>query len=294
MYLKNRIILLNLFNQFYTTLLHVVGFIKKGQIRKALMWFYVKNRMSLFSEVNDRNCKNISYLNQLYYNSFQELNPLEKNEVDQLVSYFLDKISHKSKYSNLENYFDDNRGDGYIRSEQVSLENEHSLLKMIFDKTKVDDIASDFLGIRKENLYFSAKIDSLIRINGVRKHKNGYDDALEYHRDVDSLKFVKAFIYLNDVDIGSGHHELLLKSHRNIPFELRFLKRFKDSDLQQIITKCSHHRVVGRRGYSWIENTTCFHRGTIPTGGDRLMLTISFNDKSAAMIHDNVYFPFCR
>ena len=51
--------------------------------------------------------------------------------------------------------------------------------------------------------------------------------------------------------------------------------------------------IVGKAGYSWIEDTTTFHRGTVPRIGDRLMLSLSFNDKqSAAHVYDEGYHPF--
>jgi hypothetical protein len=198
---------------------------------------------------------------------------------------------HERKYKDITDYFDSLRGDGFVRTAQIAMENETELLKMIFNRTNLDEIASNYLGIKKNNLYFSAKIDSLLKINTSRKYLNGYDDALEYHRDVDSLKFVKAFIYLNDVEDGCGHHELFLNSHHNIPFKLRFLQRVSSEDITINMPNVTHYKVIGTRGFSWIENTTCFHRGTIPVSGDRLLLSLSFNDSTAALIHENVYFP---
>ena len=52
--------------------------------------------------------------------------------------------------------------------------------------------------------------------------KNGYDNALNFHRDFDGKNFLKHFIYLTDCEINSGPHTYKTGSSQNIP--LKFLE----------------------------------------------------------------------
>ena len=143
----------------------------------------------------------------------------------------------------------------------------------------------------KSEILISVNVDALFRIDGERKIKNGYDDALEFHRDVDSFRFVKAFVYLVDVDKGSGEHEVCIRSHKSLPLNLRTIQRHTYSRLKESLPHFELKKIVGAAGYSWVEDTTTFHRGTVPLIGDRLILSLSFNDKTAAYIYDEGYYP---
>lgn len=125
-------------------------------------------------------------------------------------------------------------------------------------------------------------MDALFRIDGERQFNGRSDDALEFHRDIDSFRFVKVFVYLVDVEKGFGEHEVCIRSHKSIPWSLRTIKRQKYSTLKDKLHYFNLKSVVGKAGYAWIEDTTSFHRGTIPNLGDRLMLSLVFYDKKSA------------
>lgn len=118
-------------------------------------------------------------------------------------------------------------------------------------------LAQDFLGLSCDQLMFQAKIDTLVRITTEHSLVGSYDDALEIHRDVDSLKFVKAFCYLKDVEEGDGHHEVYLGTHKDISWTQRLIRRYTKDDLNangaslnlkrvRVRLYREHHRVPSR------------------------------------------------
>ena len=77
---------------------------------------------------------------------------------------------------------------------------------MIFKELNIFPKVKEYLGLSEKEIYFFAKIDCLININGTPGYKIRSDNALEFHRDVDSLNFVKAFCYLCNINEGFGEH----------------------------------------------------------------------------------------
>jgi len=57
--------------------------------------------------------------------------------------------------------------------------------------------------------------------------------------------------------------------------------RYYEKDIKSKYSSINLKKVVGSEGYAWIEDTTAFHRGTVPINGNRLILSLCFNDKKS-------------
>ena len=276
--------------QLYKTARQAVSISLRGNFREGLFWFWVRNKVSLLCDTNSGAEENPKMKN-LIKKGFQELQPIGSELTDSLVNFFLKRHDSEKVFVSLSDYFENNRKSGFVRSIPVGIEKKNELFKKVFDETNVDHLACEYLGLKRKDVAFYAEIDSLTRITTERQYRNSYDDACEFHRDSTSLKFVKAYIYLKDIDIGFGHHELFLKSHRGIPLSMRTLNRFDEEEISKKMPWCEHHKVVGKRGYAWMENTTAFHRGTVPVLGDRLSIIFLFDDIRSASISKRPYYP---
>lgn len=261
----------------------------RGDFLKAYYWFVTRNYVSIFGNGTrsaDRNNSNLTL--QLREDGFMELDKLSDKTVSDLVDYFLE--SQQEQFANLKSFFDKKRAQNFVRTEVVDIVPNEKLCKSMLSELKIMPIVTEFLGLSESELLISAKVDALILIDGERKTRNNYDDALEFHRDIDSLRFVKAFVYLVDIDKGFGEHEVCIRSHKSLPLNLRTIQRHKYSRLKENLPHFELKSIFGKAGYSWIEDTTTFHRGTVPTAGNRLMLSLSFNDKkSGAHLYDEYY-----
>lgn len=104
--------------------------------------------------------------------------------------------------------------------------------------------------------------------------------AQVFHYDLDDYRFIKFFFYLTDVDCCSGPHVLLRGSHKNKKFSHQLLGvRCASKDDQEIIEYYGTENLVticGPAGLGFAEDSTCFHKGTSPSGKERLLLQIEY------------------
>lgn len=110
-----------------------------------------------------------------------------------------------------------------------------------------------------------------------------------FHYDLDGYRFIKFFFYLSDVDESSGPHVFVRGSHHQMRWHHRLLrKRYSDREILGTYGAAAVATLCGPPGYGFIEDTFCFHKGTVPTDRDRLMLQIEFGIKDYGMQHRRV------
>ena len=192
--LKN-IAFLHVIKQLIVTFIESMRYAKKGELRKAYHWFFVRNYVSIFGNCARYASKKDSNLtSQIRDDGFMELNKLSERTVKSLVEHFL--ASQQEKHDDLKGYFDKYRAENYVRSEAVNVCLNEELCKSTLKELNILPVILEFLGLSEKEISMSAKVDALFKINGERKIRYDYDDALEFHRDADSYRFVKAFSYL--------------------------------------------------------------------------------------------------
>lgn len=96
-----------------------------------------------------------------------------------------------------------------------------------------------------------------------------------YHRDFDSLRGFKLFIYLTDVDAESGPHVFMKTSHRSR--ELDTGQAQQDGVVRQYFGNANEVTVTGKAGTRFLADTFGFHKGALPGRGRRLMITAQYN-----------------
>lgn len=96
-----------------------------------------------------------------------------------------------------------------------------------------------------------------------------------FHRDPDDWQFLKLFVYLTDVDAGSGPHVYVMQSPRTAgqirarPYARRAIDSRFGAD--QVRT------VVGPRGTAFMADTYGIHAGLVPTRTPRLLLQAQYS-----------------
>lgn len=104
--------------------------------------------------------------------------------------------------------------------------------------------------------------------------------AQVFHYDLDDYRFIKFFFYLTDVDECTGPHVLLRGSHKNKKFSHQLLGvRCASKDDKEIVEYYGTENLVticGSAGLGFAEDSTCFHKGTSPSGKERLLLQIEY------------------
>lgn len=217
---------------------------------------------------------------ELAQSGFVALDPLPAAAVEELRDHFCRNVDagEGRSYATLGDYFDQYRREGIQRPRGILATGKDDCpITRIASSDQFVDLAAEFLGIEKRKLVSVASMDALIRLDRPRNASTvGYDDALEFHRDIDAFRFVKMFVFLTDVTRDSGHHEVYLGSHRRTPLALGPIVRFSNADIEAAIPQAKLHHVEGPAGYAYAENTFAFHRGTKPLLGDRLILNLEY------------------
>lgn len=106
----------------------------------------------------------------------------------------------------------------------------------------------------------------------------GHDEAENeqfYHRDNDSIRFLKLFIYLSDVDDESGPHIYVRGSHGSDG--CYGLRRYSDEEAVREFGADKVHTFTGPAGTVFLEDTYGLHKGQLPTGRRRLLLQVRYS-----------------
>ncbi|MBS0289674.1 MAG: phytanoyl-CoA dioxygenase family protein [Proteobacteria bacterium] len=108
----------------------------------------------------------------------------------------------------------------------------------------------------------------------------GEASAQSYHFDMPNCRWIKFFLYLNDVEKHNGPHCFIKKSHHQFKKAKRLLKRgyvrIPDEDIYNTFGKENEVEFIAKKGTVIIEDTMGFHKGMIPRQGYRSIFEMSF------------------
>jgi hypothetical protein len=116
-------------------------------------------------------------------------------------------------------------------------------------------------------------------LNSFVKAKNAKalsDTAQLYHHDMHRLGFVKVFVYLTDVELGSGPHTLIRGTHRTRPDHLWADGRHSDDAIAEAGLMKDEVRITGKAGTVFLVDTSCLHKGAHPDVESRLMAQVQY------------------
>lgn len=111
--------------------------------------------------------------------------------------------------------------------------------------------------------------------------KEASDEAAQlYHFDFDRIKWLKIFIYVNDVNDDNGPHAYIKGSHKTgaKPQHLldRGYVRIPDKDLLPYYEKENLIKLCASAGTIFAGDTKCWHKGNNLKKGDRLVLEFQY------------------
>lgn len=150
-----------------------------------------------------------------------------------------------------------------------------SILELANDP-KILEIANGYIGkcakYTGASLYWTFPIESV-----------PYDSEqlgfCQYHYDLDDYASIRFSFYLTEVSLESGPHICILGSHRkrSILHELNyFSRRPPEKELEELYGQQQYISLTGKPGMGFIEDTFCFHRGSVPKSSPRLFLQLHF------------------
>jgi hypothetical protein len=101
--------------------------------------------------------------------------------------------------------------------------------------------------------------------------------VIDYHYDVGGYNFVYASFYITDTDRNSGAHVMMKRSHDKKPLRMLLGSAVvSQAEVRKQYGIENEITIEGPAGTGFVQDTSCFHRATPPTHGDRLMLAVRF------------------
>ena len=98
-----------------------------------------------------------------------------------------------------------------------------------------------------------------------------------FHRDKQSVKFFKFFIYLNDVDTPEdGPLTIVKDSWSKMPHFHESIHRWDEQQIKNLYGEDSIMYLTAKKGDLLTGFTTSFHKGTKPIRKERTMLTLNY------------------
>jgi hypothetical protein len=213
-------------------------------------------------------------------------NKLDKEIVDRLYNFALKTKSYTPpKYDNGLIYDPKNPVSEIYRFDNSDLVNNTDVQNLIMDPVLIN-IARDYLGSEPvfdmPNMWWSTSF----------LDKASSEAAQLYHFDMDRIKWLKIFIYLNDVNDENGPHSYIRGSHvaGGKPNHLlkRGYARIPDEDLHKYYKEEDFKKISGEAGTMFAGDTKCWHKGLKPRNGDRLVLEFEYASSMFGATHPKI------
>jgi hypothetical protein len=107
------------------------------------------------------------------------------------------------------------------------------------------------------------------------KGRSKPEEAQNFHRDNDDIKFCKLFVYLTDVTAESGPHVYVKGTSAS--GKLRSIRRYTNEEVMQSFGKENVVELCYPQRSVFIVDTYGFHKGLLPFDRDRLLLQIQYS-----------------
>ena len=154
----------------------------------------------------------------------------------------------------------------------------------MLDQQEVINVIRFLRNLNIANTYFDSK-PYLVGLNmwwsTIGKESDSFS-AQDFHFDLDGIKWIKYFIYLNDVTMDNGPHIYIEGTHKPFSKPYSLLKkgyvRISDKEINRHFKKKKVRHIVGNKGTIIIGDTSCFHKGAVPKKNNRLIFEITLSN----------------
>ena len=277
-YLSNKEIK-NFFNIFIIRFFFAFAYIRR--LFYPTKYLFEDYKSHFFTE----NLNAVNVINSLtnfgYYSKFKlEKNILQeiKNEINFNNSFIYSKESTKNQ---LIQFTTNDQLDDIVKK-SILKNLAHVALDIDIEKTKtiknlinnsvLKQIARSYIGSRKILVTAQCYISNPMNVSEKIKKNN----AQYFHYDLDFKKFLKVFIYLDDVCEKSGPHIFVSKTHKYKRFKHILAERLDDEEILKYYENNDLIKFIGDKGSVIIEDTFGLHKGEHPQNNSRKMLILIF------------------
>jgi hypothetical protein len=253
----------------YRILFYLFLLKRKINTQKILFANNVKNKIN--EQINELESNGITkfskYFNkELLENINIKFTNLANNNINDFQFIIHPEFRNTININSIKNYSEIKKYTNYI-----SLKNPLMQLDEIFILLNNEHLISSL------ECYFDC-IPKLTYVNVRRSFVNNLTDMETnfYHCDENSYKFLKVFIYLNDVNLEGGPFTYALGSHKNKTLLYQSKYHYTDTEINNAYSKDKIFYATGELGDIILGNTRGFHKGTKVKNNERTMITLNF------------------
>ena len=232
--------------------------------------------------VKERNFNIAEVIQDVDKFGFSKTFKIDDNQVEQIKEYVFDhnNINIKSvidkdsllkkKNEDLDEYFKRLKEENISRfTGSVNLNKRSSLRDILFSDTMME-FARAYLGCKNFSVNATFFVSNPLKITEEEKYRN----AQYFHWDNDFRKFFKLYIYLTDVELDSGPHIYIPKTHKNKLPEYKLCRLYSD---KKIYSNYPNPKVfTGKAGSLFLVDSYGLHKGETPKSKSRLMLNVHY------------------
>ena len=161
---------------------------------------------------------------------------------------------------------------------------DNSLLKDFLLSEAMVNLARSYLNTNDFSVNASFFVSNPVQISETEKYQN----AQYFHWDNDFKKFFKLYVYLTDVDEGSGPHIFVPGTHKKKLASHQLCRLYSD---QQIYSSYSEtKKFLGKAGSLFFVDSYGIHKGETPTSNSRLLLNVHYGKGNILYSKDDLYF----
>lgn len=168
-----------------------------------------------------------------------------------------------------------------IKSNTAWIKDGQSLLNVpSIQELTIDSFLLDIIGnyLNVEPIHVQCNCWWSLNYNNSKQSMKA--NAQLFHQDKEFIKFLKIFVYLNDVDESNGAHIYVKGSHRENRFagkeDYKFSQRLIDKEIFDAYGEENIITMKGKKGTVILEDTSGFHKGMPIENGHRLLLQIEY------------------
>ena len=227
-----------------------------------------------FYEFNDKLIFDITNIKKINIDLIENGVYIYENKLsDEYIQNLLNHLNHKTYISHTQKKVYHNHDIFSYKEGVLWIKNQNEIINNIFIKNLITDhfilnVVQNYLGCKP----------ILSQVNFWISNKAPVDNTQKFHQDRDDIRFIKVFIYLNDVCLKNGAHYYVKGSLNKLKFPSNsynvshrigdnfIYNNYKDKVIQ----------IEGKKGSIIFEDTSGFHKGSEVKEGHRFMLQLQY------------------
>jgi len=178
--------------------------------------------------------------------------------------HYLSSLVRNNIGSESEDESNQNLKAGIFYAEESSIVRD-TVFRKIIKEHNINVIADQYLKVKSKVIGCAAWLTS------PTEHKLPVN-AQNFHRDIDSIRWLKFFIYLTDVGPNNGPHIFVPTSHKNNVYKK--YARLSEDDLN--LKNMKSIEICGKAGTILAVDTYGIHRGKQVLQNERLLAQVTF------------------